>query len=170
MPADPRPGLNYRQEYYEGEAEDRASVVSISEQAEVPAGHYRPALMTRDENPLEPKVLEFKFFAKGVGPVLAVGVSGGADREELSASVPGRGGLVIRPRQPTSSSSPARGDLHVEARAGLRVGLLVLEADESGVVGLGHVPHHREDQHHGADREQGERRRAARAPSRRPRS
>ena len=28
-------------------------------------------------------MLEFKFFAKGVGPVLAVGVSGGRDREEL---------------------------------------------------------------------------------------
>ena len=91
MPADPTPGLNYRQEYYEGEAEDRASVVSTGEQAEVPAGHYRPALMTRDENPLEPKVLEFKFFAKGVGPVLAVGVSGGADREELVSFRPGKG-------------------------------------------------------------------------------
>jgi hypothetical protein len=33
--------------------------------------------------PLEPKVNEFKFFARGVGPVLAVSVSGGSDREEL---------------------------------------------------------------------------------------
>jgi hypothetical protein len=28
-------------------------------------------------------VLEFKFYARGVGPVLEVGVSGGADRGEL---------------------------------------------------------------------------------------
>jgi hypothetical protein len=28
-------------------------------------------------------VNEFKFFARGVGPVLAVSVSGGSDREEL---------------------------------------------------------------------------------------
>jgi len=91
MPADPRPGLSYRQEYYKGEAEDRGSVVSLDEQAEVPSGHYRPALMTRDENPLEPKILEFKFFAKGVGPVLAIGVSGGADREELVSFRPGKG-------------------------------------------------------------------------------
>ena len=91
VPADPRPGLSYRQEYYKGEAEDRARVVSVDEQAEVPAGHYRPALMTRDENPLEPKILEFKFFAKGVGPVLAVGVSGGSDREELVSFRRGRG-------------------------------------------------------------------------------
>jgi hypothetical protein len=91
MPADPRPGLSYRQEYYKGEAEDRGSVVILDEQAEVPSGHYRPALMTRDENPLEPKILEFKFFAKGVGPVLAIGVSGGSDREELVSFRPGKG-------------------------------------------------------------------------------
>ena len=38
MPAEPEPGLAYRQEYYKGEAEDKASVVSVNEQAEVPAG------------------------------------------------------------------------------------------------------------------------------------
>jgi hypothetical protein len=83
MPAHPRPGLRYRQEYYKGHAEDRAKVISLREQAEVPFGHFRPALMTKDVNPLEPKVLEFKFYARGIGPVLAVSVSGGADREEL---------------------------------------------------------------------------------------
>ena len=91
MPADPKPGQSYRQEYYKGEAEDRGSIVSTSEQAEVPSGHYRDVLMTRDENPLEPKVLEFKFFAKGVGPVLAIGVSGGSDREELVSYRAGKG-------------------------------------------------------------------------------
>jgi hypothetical protein len=83
LPAHPRPGLRYRQEYYRGQAEDRAKVVSVREQAEVPFGHFRRVLMTRDVNPLEPKVLEFKFYARGVGPVLAVTVSGGSDREEL---------------------------------------------------------------------------------------
>ena len=83
MPADPRPGLAYRQEYYAGEAEDEGSIVSLDEQAEVPFGHFTDVLMTRDVNPLEPKVLEFKFYARGIGPVLAVGVSGGSDREEL---------------------------------------------------------------------------------------
>ena len=83
MPARPRPGLSYRQEYYKGEAEDKARIVSLREQAEVPVGHFRRVLMTRDVNPLEPKILEFKFYARGVGPVLAVSVSGGSDREEL---------------------------------------------------------------------------------------
>ena len=83
MPAHPRPGLRYRQEYYKGQAEDRAKVIGLREQAEVPFGHFRPALMIKEDNPLEPKVLEFKFYARGIGPVLAVSVSGGADREEL---------------------------------------------------------------------------------------
>ena len=83
MPAQPEPGMTYRQEYYAGEAEDQAAIVSLEQQAEVPAGHYKPVLMTNDTNPLEPKVNEFKFFARGVGPVLAVSVSGGSDREEL---------------------------------------------------------------------------------------
>jgi hypothetical protein len=81
--ARPRPGLAYRQEYYKGHAEDKARVISLKEQAEVPFGHFRRVLMTRDVNPLQPKVLEFKFYARGVGPVLAVSVSGGSDREEL---------------------------------------------------------------------------------------
>jgi hypothetical protein len=83
MPAQPEPGMTYRQEYYKGEAEDEGAIVSLDQQAEVPAGHYKPVLMTNDTNPLEPKVNEFKFFARGVGPVLAVSVSGGSDREEL---------------------------------------------------------------------------------------
>jgi hypothetical protein len=83
VPAKPEPGLSYRQEYYKGEAEDEGSIVSLDEQAEVPFGHFRNVLMTRDTNPLEPKVLEFKFYARNVGPVLAVSVSGGSDREEL---------------------------------------------------------------------------------------
>jgi hypothetical protein len=91
VPARPRPGLRYRQEYYRGHAEDRAKVVSVTEQAEVPFGHFgRRVLMTRDVNPLEPKAVEFKFYARGIGPVLAVGVSGGSDREELVSYHKGR--------------------------------------------------------------------------------
>jgi hypothetical protein len=84
MPAKPRPGREYYQEYYRGHALDRARVLSLDDQAEVPAGHYRPTLMTKDWNPLDPKALEYKLYAKGVGLVLAVGVSGnGGSREEL---------------------------------------------------------------------------------------
>ena len=85
VPAKPTPGLEYRQEYYRGEAEDRAQVISLTDQAEVPYGHFGRGrvLLTREWNPLEPTTLELKFYARGVGPVLAIGVSGGSDREEL---------------------------------------------------------------------------------------
>jgi hypothetical protein len=91
MPAKPRPGLRYRQEYYKGEAEDKARIMSLREKAEVPAGYYKRVLMTRDVNPLSPRGLEYKFYARGVGPVLAVSVSGGSDREELVKFRKGKG-------------------------------------------------------------------------------
>jgi hypothetical protein len=83
VPADPRPGQRYRQEYYAGEAEDNGEVLSVGEQVEVPAGHYRDALLTRDTSALKTKVLEYKLYAPGIGPVLALGISGGGGREEL---------------------------------------------------------------------------------------
>jgi hypothetical protein len=104
MLARPRPGRGYRQEHAPGEAEDRARVLSLDDQAEVPAGHFTDVLMTKDWNPLEPKVLEYKLYARGVGLVLAVHVSGGGGREELIRYV--RGG---RPRSASSSSKRASG-------------------------------------------------------------
>lgn len=83
VPADPVDGMAYRQEHDEGEAEDAGEVLSVAEQAEVPAGHFRDALLTKDTTALEPDVLEYKLYAPGVGPVLVVGVSGGGGREEL---------------------------------------------------------------------------------------
>jgi hypothetical protein len=83
IPADPAPGLSYRQEYLAGEAEDEALVLSVSERVEVPTGSYTDALLTRDTTPLDPEVSELKFYAPGVGPVLTVQVSGETSREAL---------------------------------------------------------------------------------------
>lgn len=83
LPADPRPGQAYRQEFYRGEAEDNGAVLSTAEMAEVPYGQFTGVLLTRDTVTIEPTVQQFKMYAQGIGPVLVVGVSGGADREEL---------------------------------------------------------------------------------------
>ena len=83
IPADPAPGMKYRQEYYAGEAEDNGEVLSTAELAQVPAGRYRQALLTKDTIAIEPDVQEYKLYARGVGPVLILGVSGGSSREEL---------------------------------------------------------------------------------------
>jgi hypothetical protein len=84
MPAQPVVGLVYRQEYLEGEAEDHAEVLSLDEHVEVPFGTFDNVLMTKDYTPLEPGLVEHKFYAQGVGPVLAEIVSGGTGREELT--------------------------------------------------------------------------------------
>jgi len=83
LPAEPKVGLSYRQEYYKGEAEDLAEVLSVDARATVPVGAFEQLLQTKEYTPLEPNVLEQKFYAKEVGPILAVTVSGGSDREEL---------------------------------------------------------------------------------------
>jgi hypothetical protein len=83
MPGDPEPGLAYRQEYYEGEAEDNGEVLSLEEMVDVPAGHYDEVLLTKDTITIEPDVLEYKLYAPGVGNVLTLGISGGIGREEL---------------------------------------------------------------------------------------
>jgi hypothetical protein len=83
VPAEPKDGMTYRQEYYAGEAEDMAEVLSLDEKVEVPFGSYDGVLMTKEWTPLEPDILEHKLYANGVGMVLALAISGGSDREEL---------------------------------------------------------------------------------------
>ncbi|MGH3345947.1 MAG: hypothetical protein ACRDO4_03110 [Nocardioides sp.] len=83
MPAEPQPGAAYRQEWYAGHAEDNGEVLATGQQAQVAAGHYDDALLTADTSALEPKVLEYKLYAPGVGLVLTLDASGGSAREEL---------------------------------------------------------------------------------------
>ena len=89
LPAEPVQGLTYRQEYYAGEAEDEGEVLRTGEQAESAFGHFNDVLVTRDINPLEPKVVEYKFYAPNVGPLLTLDVSGASGREELLRYTPG---------------------------------------------------------------------------------
>jgi hypothetical protein len=90
MPAHPKVGMRYRQEFSKGHAEDRARIVSLRERVKVPLRRYRHTLMTLETTPLEPDVLEAKFYARGVGVVLSVGLSGEQDREALVAMAGGR--------------------------------------------------------------------------------
>ncbi len=89
VPADPEVGLRYRQEYLAGEAEDAGEVLSVDERVRVPAGSYSGVLQTKDTTPLEPTLVEQKYYAKGVGPVLDETVAGGSDRGVLISLRPG---------------------------------------------------------------------------------
>ena len=83
LPAQPQVGQKYRQEYKKGEAEDNGEVLATNHLVEVEAGRYKDALVTMDTSTIEPDVVEYKFYAPGVGPLLALDISGGASREEL---------------------------------------------------------------------------------------
>jgi hypothetical protein len=85
MPAKPKGGMRYRLEGgYKTGAADHTEVLSVGkEQVEAPFGYFRRTVMTRDFTPLEPKVSELWFYAKGVGAVLALDISDGDHREEL---------------------------------------------------------------------------------------
>lgn len=73
-------GDPYRQEYLAGEAEDMAEVTSISGTVSVPYGSWTGnALVTKEWSPLEPSVVENKYYARGVGLVKSETVRGGSE-------------------------------------------------------------------------------------------
>ena len=84
MLANPEVGKSYRQEYYKGEAEDMAEVLSLNESVIVPYGPFDNCLKTKDWTPLESGVVENKYFCPGIGEVLSVTVKGGSERTELT--------------------------------------------------------------------------------------
>ncbi len=83
MAATPRVGDGYQQEFFEGVAEDRAEVLSLDVTVEVPFGTFDDVLQTEDTTPLEPDLVEHKYYARGVGVVLEQTLAGGQDRVEL---------------------------------------------------------------------------------------
>jgi hypothetical protein len=83
MPAHPEVGHAYRQEYYEGEAEDMGEILAVDGTVEVPTGRYDKVVVTRDWTPIEPDIVEEKQYAPGIGSV----------REELTAG--GEGSLEL---------------------------------------------------------------------------
>lgn len=82
MLAEPSVGDVYRQEYYPGEAEDMGEVLNLAGEAAVPYGDFEQLLVTKDYTPLEPDVVENKYYAEGVGLVLET-KPGREDRLEL---------------------------------------------------------------------------------------
>jgi hypothetical protein len=89
MPADPKVGDSYRQEYYKGEAEDMAEVISLNgtglnDAVSTPYGSFgEEVLVTKDWNPLEPDILEHKYYAPGIGLIGETKVTGPAEKIEL---------------------------------------------------------------------------------------
>ena len=83
MPAHPRLGQSGRQEHYPGQAEDHYRVLRLRTSVSVPYGRSRAALVTAEWTPLEPGVLDHKYYLAGVGTVLEQTVRGGDERNAL---------------------------------------------------------------------------------------
>ena len=90
MLAHPEVGDAYRQEYYEGEAEDMGEVLEVGGTMELGIGSYDDVLVTEDWNPLEPDVIEEKSYAPGVGLIHEAKVAGGDGEIELLEFTPAR--------------------------------------------------------------------------------
>lgn len=88
IPADPVVGTVYRQEYYACVAEDMGEILGLDASATVPYGSFTGCLKTRDFTPLEPDVNGNKYYAPGVGLVLAVDVASGLREELVDIQVP----------------------------------------------------------------------------------
>ena len=69
MPADPKVGHSYHQEYYPGEAMDMARVLGLEASVTVPYGSFDEVLETKEWTPLQPGFSEKKYYVRGVGPL-----------------------------------------------------------------------------------------------------
>jgi len=74
MPAHPKVGESFRQEYLKGHAEDHFQVIQLS----------RRSLVTKEWSPLEPDTLDHKVYKRGTGLVKEETIKGGNERWTLA--------------------------------------------------------------------------------------
>jgi len=73
MPAHPKVGRAYQQEFYKGHAEDHFRILSKD----------GPFMKTNEWTPLEPGVVDAKYYVRGVGTVREQAVKGGDEHLDL---------------------------------------------------------------------------------------
>jgi hypothetical protein len=83
FPGHPRVGLSARQEYYKGHAEDHFKVLDRHARVSVPYVASHHAVKTKEWTPLEPSIVEHKYYVRGVGDVKEVTVKGPKERLRL---------------------------------------------------------------------------------------
>jgi hypothetical protein len=85
FPGNPRVGRSGQQEFFKGHAEDHFEVLGLKAPVKVPFVSSTEALKTKEWTPLEPEVLDNKYYLKGIGTVLELAIKGPAERLELTA-------------------------------------------------------------------------------------
>jgi hypothetical protein len=83
IPGHPRVGLVGRQEFSKGEAEDHFKVLDLNASVSVPFVSSKHALRTREWTPLEPAVVDNKYYVRGIGTVREIAVKGPLEKLRL---------------------------------------------------------------------------------------
>ncbi len=83
FPGHPRVGQSGRQEFYRGHAEDHFKILDRNARVSVPYVSTRHALRTKEWTPLEPGVLDNKYYVAGVGTVREAAVKGPQEQLRL---------------------------------------------------------------------------------------
>ncbi len=83
MEADPAVADGYRQEYYAGHAEDQAWILHVGGKLHLPYGNVHHVLRTMEWTRLEPRVVDEKWYAPGLGIVYETTAAGGKETAAL---------------------------------------------------------------------------------------
>ena len=83
FPGQPRVGQKARQEYYKGHAEDHFKILDVDAHVSTPYVSTHHAVRTKEWTPLEPGVVDNKYYVRRVGDVKEKTVKGGTERLRL---------------------------------------------------------------------------------------
>jgi hypothetical protein len=83
MPASPKVGDSYYQEFLKGQAEDAYRVISVDGTVTVPYGTYKGVVITEETTALEPTVVARKYYVHGIGQAYEVDVKGSTEYAKL---------------------------------------------------------------------------------------
>ncbi|MBA2279900.1 MAG: hypothetical protein M3527_04995 [Actinomycetota bacterium] len=89
MPADPRVGDSYRQEFDPGNAEDLGEILDVGVSRATATADHTDVVVTEDWSPLAPEIVEEKWYARGVGNVRSTHTAGETGTVELVEFTPG---------------------------------------------------------------------------------
>ena len=93
MPAYPRVGQAFQQESFKGQAEDRFRILSLATSISTPAVSSQNAMLTEETTPLEPGIVDHKYYVQGIGTVKEQQVAGfqpgQAEVTQLTSFTPG---------------------------------------------------------------------------------
>ena len=84
MGAEPKVSDTYNQEIAKDVAEDKGTVLSLNEKIAVPYGSFSNVLKTKDFSPLEPDIVENKYYAPNIGEIKAISIKGESEVETLT--------------------------------------------------------------------------------------